>query len=213
MDTLILLGSVLGIGFVSGINLYATVLAIGLALRFQWVTLDPAYDSLMVLAHPAVILSAGLMYVVEFFADKIPWIDSAWDAVHTFIRPIGAAALAGVAIGDLNPAAEITLLLLCGGVALSTHLTKAGTRLLVNHSPEPFSNAAVSVGEDVLAFGLVWLVLEHPLIVLAIVVVFLALFIWFFPKLLRLLRASFRKIMELLSGKKRPPTPAPAQSN
>lgn len=213
METLILLGSVLGIGFISGINLYATVLAIGLVLRFDLVQIDPAYEQLNILAHPAVIGAAGFMYVVEFFADKIPWVDSAWDTAHTFIRPVGAAALAAVAIGNLDPATEIALILVCGGVALSSHLTKAGTRVLVNHSPEPFSNAAVSVGEDVLTFGAAWLVLAHPLIALAMVVVFLALFIWLFPKLLRLLGASFRKVASLFGiGRKPAESTAPASS-
>ncbi len=194
METLALLGTVLGIGFVSGINLYATVLAIGVAIRFGLITLDPAYESLAILGDPIVIGAAGLMYVCEFVADKVPWFDSFWDVIHTAIRPVGAAVLASMAVGSVDPATEIAAILLSGTVALTSHSVKAGTRVLANHSPEPFSNIALSLFEDVLAFGGTVLLLMNPILMLVLVVAFIGVFIWLFPKLVRLLRSSLRKV-------------------
>src|SRR5690606_38849455 len=130
---------------------------------------------------------AGVVYVVEFFADKIPWLDNAWDSIHTFIRPMGAAFLAMAAVTNVDPVAEFAIMLLCGSVALTTHATKAGTRVAVNTSPEPFSNIAISSAEDVVAVGGTWLAFQYPLIMLGIVLVFLVIFVWMAPKLWRLL--------------------------
>ena len=199
METLTLLGTVLGIGLVSGINLYATVLALGLAFRFNLIALSPSLEGLDVLSEPVILWTAGILYTVEFFADKIPWVDSLWDVIHTFVRPLGAAVLAGVAVGTLDPVAEIALILLCGGVALSSHSSKAGTRILVNHSPEPFSNWALSLLEDMIAIGGVWLALAFPIVALVLVIVFVIAFIWFFPKLVRVVRASSTRLFSLIT--------------
>ncbi|MBI2421912.1 MAG: DUF4126 domain-containing protein [Candidatus Hydrogenedentes bacterium] len=199
MDALVLLSSVLGVGFLSGINLYATVLLLGLAVRIGFVDTLPGFTHLEVLGHPAVLVTAGGLYLIEFVADKIPYVDSSWDAIHTVIRPVGAAALAAGTLGGLDPATETALVLACGGLALSSHSAKATTRVAANHSPEPFSNIALSVAEDVAVLGGLWLLLVYPLVALCAVVVFLGIFVWIFPKILRALRASFRRIRSLVS--------------
>lgn len=126
MDLVQSLGSTLGFGFVAGIRLYATVLALGLAIHFGWVRLSEAQQGLKVLGQPIVIFAASLAYVIEFVADKVPWVDSLWDSVHTFIRPIGAVILAATAIGTVDPVIRLAISLLCGGVALASHSSKAG---------------------------------------------------------------------------------------
>jgi hypothetical protein len=153
MEILSTLGVALGFAALSGINLYLTTLIAGLAIRFNWLNLADQYESLAVLANPWVIGVAGVFFLIEFFADKIPWLDSSWDAVHTFIRPIGGTLLALAALGELDPAMTVIAGLLSGGTSLITHSAKAGTRLLVNMSPEPVSNIVTSVGEDGLVLG------------------------------------------------------------
>lgn len=190
MEVIRLLGSVMGLGFVSGLNLYATVLTVGLGIRFGLITLNPELSSLEILASPYILITAGVIYLVEFFADKIPWVDSLWDGVHTLIRPLGAAVLGATAIGSID-AEMVIVAVLCGGVALSGHSAKAGTRLVANHSPEPFSNIALSLVEDVLVVVGTWVALAHPLIMLTLVLVFLAIFLWFAPKAFRLMRVEF----------------------
>jgi hypothetical protein len=185
----------MGLAFVAGINLYATVLSIGLGIRFGLITLPPDLAGLFVLAHPYVLTIAGIVYVAEFFADKIPWVDTVWDSVHTFIRPLGAAILGIAAIGNVHPAMEVATFLLCGGVALSTHSTKAGTRLAANHSPEPFSNIGLSILEDLIAIGGTWLALTHPLLMAGIVVTFLIIFALVAPRIFRLLRIEFTALL------------------
>jgi uncharacterized protein DUF4126 len=145
---------------------------------------------LEVLANPYVLIAAGVLFVVEFLADKIPWIDSAWDAIHTFIRPLGAAVVGATAIGAVNAETAI-IAALCAGVSLSGHSAKAGTRLLANHSPEPFSNIALSLAEDALVVFGSWLALTHPAIMLVIALAFLIAFGWFAPKAFRVIRLEF----------------------
>lgn len=186
MDPLTLLGTSLGLGFAAGMRLYATVLAIGLALRFDLLTLPATLKPLELLAHPVVIGVAAFMYVAEFVSDKIPWFDSAWDAVHTFIRPVGAAALGFAAFANIDPLARTLLVLLTGGVALTSHASKAATRVAVNQSPEPFSNWALSLAGDAAAPVLVWLTMTHPLVVAAIVIVALIISVWLARKVIRL---------------------------
>ncbi len=128
MDRLNLLGVALGLACLAGINLYLTVFVTGLAIHFHWITLGPAYQSLEVLGHPAVIIVSGILYFLEFFADKIPWVDSAWDAVHTVIRPIGGALLAIQVLGHPSPAFTVIVALLAGGTSLVTHTAKSATR-------------------------------------------------------------------------------------
>ena len=188
MKILALLGTVTGLALFAGIRLYATVLTVGLCLRYGLLHLPPELASLAVLSHPYVLGAAGACAVMEFLADKVPWVDSLWDAVHAFLRPAGAALIAFAAVGRLDPAAEVAVILLCGGVAFSSHSAKAGARLLVNQSPEPFSNLLLSLCEDVVTVGGSYAALAYPLAVLAVVAVFLALFAIFARRTWRRLR-------------------------
>lgn len=187
----------MGLGAVAGINLYATVLAVGLGVNLGLIQLSPHLSGLAALGHPLVLLVAGALYTMEFFADKIPWVDSAWDAIHTFIRPLGAAWLGAIALGSVDPALEAAAFLLAGSVALSTHATKAGVRLVANGSPEPFSNIILSVSEDVVAVTGVWLALAHPVLAGVLAGAFLAGFALVAPRLLRLLRALMQGLAAL----------------
>jgi hypothetical protein len=197
METINLLGSTMGLGLVSGLNLYATVLTVGLGIRLGLITLSPETSGLAVLASPYVLIAAGVIYLIEFFADKIPWVDSIWDSVHTLIRPLGAAVIGATAIGAVEPQTAV-IAALCAGVSLSGHSVKAGTRLLANHSPEPFSNIALSLIEDGLVVVGSWLALSHPAIMVTIVAIFLIAFIWFAPKAFRLLRVEYLASLALL---------------
>jgi hypothetical protein len=194
METWAALGSMAGLGLTSGLRLYATVLAVGLGIRFGFLHPHAGLEHLSVLASPYVLVPAGVAYLAEFFADKIPWVDSAWDFFHTLIRPVGAAVLGAAAVGTVDRKTAVAAMLLCGSVALTSHATKAGTRFLVNHSPEPFSNIAVSFTEDGLAVAGAWLAVQHPLVMLGIVVCFLALFLWLAPKVFRLVRDAARAV-------------------
>lgn len=197
MEVLNLLGSTLGLGLVSGLNLYATVLTVGLGVRLGLITLNPELSGLGVLSSPYVLIAAGILFVVEFLADKIQWVDSVWDTVHTFIRPIGAALVGASAIGAVNAEAAV-IAALCAGVSLSAHSTKAGTRLLANHSPEPFSNIGLSLIEDVLAVAGTWIALSYPSVMLVVVAAFLIVFAWFAPKAFRLIRVEYHATRALL---------------
>ena len=185
------LALVLGVGWASGINLYAAVAVLGFAGATGNLEL-PA--ELATLQNPLVIGIACLMYVVEFVADKTPGVDSAWDSVHTFIRIPAGAMLAAGAVGDVTPALEIGAGLLGGSMAMGSHFTKASTRLLINTSPEPFSNWGASIGEDLMVFGGLWAMLNHPWIFLGLMLVFIVLVIWLLPKLWRVMRAVFWRI-------------------
>jgi len=187
----------MGLGLVSGLNLYATVLTVGLGIRLGLITLNPEMSGLAVLASPYVLIAVGVIYLIEFFADKIPWVDSIWDSVHTLIRPLGAAVIGATAIGAVEPQTAV-IAALCAGVSLSGHSVKAGTRLLANHSPEPFSNIALSLIEDGLVVAGSWLALSHPAIMMTIVAFFLIAFIWFAPKAFRLLRIEYLASLALL---------------
>lgn len=200
MDTITLLGSLMGLGLTAGIRLYATVLAVGLGLRFNLLHLNPGLEHLSILASPYVLVPVAVAYAIEFLADKIPWVDSAWDTFHTVIRPVGAALIGAAAIGAVEPKTKIAIMLLCGSLALTSHSAKASTRLLVNHSPEPFSNIGLSFAEDAGVLFLTWLAIEHPLIMLAIAAAFLALFVWLAPKVYRLVRAAARALAARVSG-------------
>lgn len=175
MKTLALLGTTLGFAFAAGLNLYATVLVIGVGLRVGWVTPPATLAGLSVLAHPVVLAVAGVMYALEFLADKIPAVDHLWDAIHTVVRPLGAAWIAWRTIGGsgLPEPVEVALLLAAGGVAMSAHAGKAGTRLATasvgGHALG--AGVALSLLEDLVAFILAPLALLKPLLVLALVVV------------------------------------------
>ncbi len=179
MKTLTLLGTTLGLSFTAGLNLYATVLVTGLAVRLGWVRLPPGLEGLGALAHPAVLTVAGLLYVVEFLADKVPAVDHVWDVVHTFVRPLGAVLITWTAVSgmDLPQTLEVPLLLLAGGVTLSTHAGKAGTRLASAGTGANALGAGIglSVLEDVAAFSIAPLALAHPVATLVVVLVGLGL--------------------------------------
>jgi hypothetical protein len=147
------LGAALGLASLAGINLYLTAFVAGLAIRFNWVELAGAHEGLAVLGNEWVLSVAGVLMVVEFFADKIPWLDSGWDAVHTLLRPAGGILLGMAALGEMDPKILAIGGLISGGAALTMHGAKAGTRLLVNMSPEPVSNSVASVAEDGLVLG------------------------------------------------------------
>lgn len=172
----------MGVAWASGINLYAALLVLGLGGATGNIELP---DTLAIVEDPMVIMAAGLMYFTEFFADKIPGIDTGWDALHTFIRIPAGAMLAAGSVGDVSPALEIAAGLMGGGLATTSHFTKAGTRAVANASPEPFTNWGLSIGEDATVLGGMYLMFQNPLLFIALVVVFVALAIWLIPKLWR----------------------------
>ena len=198
MEQLELLGVALGLATLAGVNLYLTVFVTGLAVNQHWITLSQQYEPLQLLAHPAIITIAGILYFVEFLADKIPWIDSAWDSVHTVIRPIGGALLGVQVLGQSNPTLDVIIMLLAGGTSLIAHTTKASSRLVANTSPEPFSNIGLSLFEDVAVFGGLALIAYNPVIALCVFALLLAAAIYFGPKILRAMKAKlwliFRKL-------------------
>ena len=198
MDTVQVLGSAMGLGLMAGIRLYATVFALGLAIRMGWFTLGPSFSNLDVLAQTPVLALSGTAFVVEFLADKVPWVDSVWDSVHTFIRPIGAAALGATALGNFDATTQTLIGLLCGGVAFTGHTSKAATRLVVNHSPEPFTNIGLSLAEEMIVPAGLWIAFEHPMVAIVIVSIFLALFLWLSPKVFRLLHVSWTALRSLV---------------
>ncbi len=200
MERLHLLTVALGLAALAGINLYLTVFATGLAIHFHWIALAPAYQSLDVLGQPAIIIISGILYSLEFFADKIPWVDSAWDAVHTVIRPIGGALLAIQVLGHPNPTFTIMVALLAGGTSLITHTAKTATRLASNTSPEPFSNIALSFGEDVGVLGGLALIYYNPVIALSVFLVAIVAFLYFAPKILRAMKAKIWLALKKLNG-------------
>jgi hypothetical protein len=182
------LGLALGASFAAGLNVYATVAVLGLLHRFDVVSLPAALE---ILGEPVVLGVALALYAVEFLADKIPYVDSVWDAIHTFIRPPAAAVLAYGALGNVPEAWRVAAGLLAGSIALSSHGAKATTRAAVNASPEPFSNWALSLGEDLVSVALAWFAASHPLLALAVVAVLVALSIFLMVKLFRFARRAF----------------------
>ena len=180
----------LSLACLAGIDLYLTVFATGLAIHLHWITLSPSYQSLEVLGQPWVIIIAGILYLLEFLADKVPWIDSAWDAVHTIIRPIGGALLALQVLGHHSPIVDVLIILLGGSASLVTHTAKASTRLAANSSPEPASNIGLSVAEDVAVFGGLALIHYNPILALSVFVVAIAAFLYFAPKVFRSMKAK-----------------------
>ena len=186
-----LLALTLGVGWASGINLYATVFALGLAGTTGYVEL---HDQLDAIQNPWVIGAAGLMYLVEFIADKIPAVDTVWDAIHTFIRVPAGALMAFGATGDHGLALEMTGGLAGGVMALNSHATKMGSRTAINTSPEPFSNSAASITEDISVVGGLWLALNHPWLFLGLLVLFVVLSIFLLRMIWSSLKAAIRKV-------------------
>lgn len=202
MDLAQVISLSLGSAWASGVNLYATILTLGLLHRFESISL-PA--ELQVVAHPAVITVAAVLYFVEFFSDKIPYVDSAWDALHGFIRIPAGIVLASQAVGDVSLPLQAAAGLLGGGVATASYATKAGSRLLINTSPEPFSNWIASLTEDIAVIGGMWAAVHHPFLFLTLFAVFLVFLAFFLPLCWRGLKAVGRTVRELLGSSKRAP--------
>jgi hypothetical protein len=190
MDLISTLGRTLGFSLAAGVNLYATVAILGLASRFGWVQLPEQYQAFN---NDWIIGAALVMYLVEFFADKIPYVDTIWDVVHTAIRPIGGALIAVTTLGPASPGLQGLVGLLGGAVAASSHLTKTSTRAAANASPEPFSNWFLSLGEDVFVVALGYLAMQHPVAAFAVTVVALALMATFAVVIIRTVRRWFRR--------------------
>ena len=188
----------MGVAWASGINLYGTLLALGIMSNTGYIDL-PA--DLQIIGDPLVIAAAGLMYGVEFFADKVPGVDTGWDTLHTFVRIPAGALLAAGAIGDVAPAAEMAAAIVGGSLAASTHFTKAGSRVMINTSPEPVSNWAASITEDIAVFAGLWAAVAHPYIFVGLLVVFILLMIWLLPKLWRGIKRVLNFFINLFGNK------------
>lgn len=187
----------MGVAWASGINLYAAVLVLGVLGASGNMVLPPGLE---VLSNPLVLAAAGLMYVVEFFADKIPGVDTAWDVLHTFIRIPAGALLAAEAVGNVDPAVSLAAGLLGGLVSASTHAGKAGARALINTSPEPFTNSIASLTEDAAVFGGMWLAVQHPGLFLVLFVLFAVLLAWALPRLWRGIKIVAAKVRAFFAG-------------
>jgi hypothetical protein len=210
MDITQTIALTLGVAWASGINLYAAILMLGYLGSTGNIDLPP---DLQILTDPMVMLAAGLMYCVEFFADKIPGVDTGWDALSTFIRIPAGAILAAGAIGDVGPAAHLAAAIAGGTLATGSHITKAGSRLLINTSPEPFSNWLASVGEDVAVIAGLWTALYNPELFIVLLVLFILLMIWLLPKLWRRIRQVGGFIGRQFSGKSVTSDDMPQPSN
>ncbi|WP_395717944.1 DUF4126 domain-containing protein [Prosthecobacter sp.] len=196
MQILEQLGLGLGLASLAGLNLYLTVFLTGMLVRFDVLHLAEKYQTIEVLGHDWVLAAAGVLYAIEFIADKVPWVDSLWDSVHTIIRPVGGTILAMQALGEMPAHMEVLGALLASGAALTTHSAKAGTRLLANHSPEPASNIALSITEDIIvAAGTVVMVLK-PVIALCIFTAALFVLWLVLPRIWRVVRRSFEIIRD-----------------
>lgn len=209
MDPINVIALSMGAAWASGINLYAAVAMLGYMGASGNIDLPP---DLEILENPLVIGAAGLMYVVEFFADKIPGVDSTWDTIHTFIRIPAGAALAAGAVGDVSPAMELAAALAGGTLATATHATKAGGRLLINTSPEPVTNWTASIAEDAAVFAGLWAALMHPWVFVGLLVVFILLMIWLLPRLWRLIKSLLGRIRRFLGGGPDEPTSQPGET-
>ena len=190
MEWIATLGRTMGFSFAAGINLYATVAILGLASRYNWVALPDQYRAF---DNDFIIAAALVLFAVEFVADKIPWLDTAWDAVHTAIRPIGGALIAVTTLGEASPTVEALIALLGGSLAAGTHFGKSGTRAIANTSPEPFSNWLLSLGEDAFVLTLGLIALKYPVLALAIVVVGIVCIALFATVLIRAIRRRWNR--------------------
>ncbi len=200
METIDTIALMLGTAWASGINLYAAVFMLGYLASTGYVTLPP---ELALLSDPMIMGAAAFMYCVEFFADKTPGVDTGWDAIHTFIRiPAGAVLAGGMASGlEMGQAAEFAALLIGGGLAATSHAAKAGTRVLINTSPEPVTNWSASIAEDLAVIGGLWTALNYPVLFIALLVVFILVVAWALPRIWRAIAALFRRIGAWLRGR------------
>jgi Domain of unknown function (DUF4126) len=203
-DTWQLVALAAAVGWASGLRLYAVLFIVG-GVGYLGVVDLPA--GLNVLAHPLVLVASGFMCFVEFFADKIPGVDSAWDVVQTFIRIPAGAALAASVFGDSSTAWMLAAAILGGTLAAGSHLTKTGGRAVINTSPEPFSNWAASFGEELAVGTVLWLAFAHPVVALVFIALAVALMVWLVPKVWRALRAIVNRVAGWLSGSTHRPTP------
>ena len=201
MDITTTIALSLGIAWASGINLYAAVFMLGFMGNNGYIELPP---DLTILQDPAVMMAAGFMYCVEFFADKTPGVDSGWDAIHSFIRIPAGAVMASMAVGDVSPAMQVAAFLVGGAVTTTSHATKAGGRVLINTSPEPFSNWVTSVAEDIIVIGGLWTALNYPILFLVLLAVFILMMIWLLPKIWRGIKLVARKLGALFGRLKQP---------
>ena len=197
MDVVDTIALTLGVAWASGINLYAAIFMLGFMGANGYMELPP---NLELLSDPMVLFAAGFMYFIEFFADKLPGVDTGWDTLHTFIRIPAGAALAAGAVGDVNPAFMLAAGILGGALTTATHATKAGSRVVINASPEPFTNWFASVGEDVAVIAGLWTALTHPLLFLALLALFVVLMIWLLPKLWAGVKRVFRFLARFFGG-------------
>ena len=198
-DITAIIALTMGVAWASGINLYATMAMLGYMGITGNIDLPPGLE---VLENPLVIGAAGFMYCVEFFADKTPGVDTGWDAMHTFIRIPAGAMLAAGAVGELGPGVELAAAIVGGSLTAGTHATKAGSRVLINTSPEPVTNWTASISEDLIVIGGLWTALNHPLIFIGLLVLFILLMIWLLPKVWRGIKRVFGAIRNFLSGRK-----------
>jgi hypothetical protein len=187
----------MGAAWASGINLYAAMAVLGFSGASGSIDLPP---DLLVLQNPLVIAVACIMYVAEFVADKMPGVDTAWDSVHTFIRIPAGALMAAAAVGDPGPAMELSAYILGGGLAAASHATKAGSRVIINASPEPFTNWAASITEDVAVIGGLWAAMHYPWLFLAMMIFFILFMIWILPKIWRGIKKVFQRIGRLFGA-------------
>ncbi len=206
MDTIHIITLAMGASWASGINLYATICMLGFMGLSGNIDLPP---DLQILTNPLVLAAAGFMYVVEFFTDKVPGVDTLWDTLHTFIRIPAGAMLAAASVGELGQGVELAALLVGGGIAGSTHLGKSGSRVLINTSPEPVTNWTASIAEDIAVIGGLWTALQYPWLFLVLFIIFTILMIWLLPKIWRGIVIIFRKIRTLFTGSSSDNTPPP----
>ena len=205
MDTIQYIALSMGVAWASGINLYAAVFMLGYLGTTGNIDLPP---ELMVVTDPLVMTAAGIMYCVEFFADKTPGVDTAWDSLHTFIRiPLGAV-LAMSAVGDTTPAVELAAFLMGGSLTAATHATKAGGRVIINSSPEPVSNWFASLGEDFLVVAGIWTALNHPWVFVVFLVLFIVLMVWLLPKIWRGIKRIISTLKDFIKGNRKEIVPA-----
>ena len=184
----------MGAAWGCGINLYATILALGLMGITGNIVLP---QTLHILMDPLVMWSAGLMYCVEFFADKVPGVDTGWDTLHTFIRIPAGVVLAAGAVGELSPAVALAAAIVGGGMAAGSHATKAGSRVIINTSPEPFTNWTASFVEDIAVIAGIWTALHHPWVFLACLALFILVMIWLLPKIWKGIKRIFALLKQL----------------
>lgn len=193
-QTISQISTALGVSWASGINLYATILVMGVMHNMEMTTLP---EGIAYVAHPMVMFAAAAMFMAEFVADKTPGVDTAWDGLHTFIRIPAAVAMAYGAADGMGPVIELSSALVGGGLAATTHAAKSGSRVIINTSPEPFTNWIASFTEDIVVIGGVWTALTHPYIFLCLLGLFVLLMIWLLPKIWRGVKKIFGFIVGL----------------